>query len=272
MIAAVRQRPHSLPDELATPTRYHLATRAAGAHAGIAIDHAEVLRYLGYRGQTIDEELEQRIDQIVRELERALEPRGISRIFSVVPSVDACGKPRISLAGSTVELHGRDAYRRLKDARAVAILAVTLGMESERHLRALTSQGPVAAAVGDAACTALVEAAVDAVDAQVKCVASGYGLVGATRFSCGYGDCPLADQRMLIDALDAQRTLGITLAPTNLMIPTKSVTAIIGLFEGTPPRDMATSSCDGCTVYAGCAFRARGDRCWRTPLSAKESL
>lgn len=272
MIAAVSHRMHPVPDALATPARYRLATRAAGGPAGIAIDRAEVLRYLGYRGQKIDDALAQRIEQITGELECALEPRGARRIFSVVPAVDAHGAPCIRLAGTAVELHGRDAYRRLKDARAAAVLAVTLGMESERRLRALAAQGPVAAAVGDAACTALVEAAADAVDTEVKRAASEYNLTGGTRFSCGYGDCPLADQRALIDALDAQRTLGITLAPTNLMIPTKSVTAIIGLFENMPPHDAAVARCDGCTVRAGCAFRARGETCWRAPSSAKESL
>lgn len=274
MIAAVPQRLRPLPDELATPMRYRLATCASGEPAGIATDRAEVLRYLGYRGQAIDEALEMRIEHIADELERALEPRGTSRIFSVAIATDASGQPCIRLAGSAIELHGRDAYRRLKDACAAAVFAVTLGMESERRLRALAARGPVAAAVGDAACTALVEAAADRIDATVRHAASAYSLSSGTRFSCGYGDCPLSDQRALIDALDARRTLGITLAPSNLMIPTKSVTAIMGLFEGAPAHDAPAASCAGCTVRDGCAFRAHGDVCWRAPSSpfAKESV
>ena len=49
------------------------------------------------------------------------------------------------------------------------------------------------------------------------------------RYSPGYGDLPLSVQPDFLAALDAQKTLGITLTETFLMIPSKSVTAIIGI-------------------------------------------
>ena len=48
------------------------------------------------------------------------------------------------------------------------------------------------------------------------------------RYSPGYGDLPLEAQRPLLAALDAARQAGITLSSALLMMPSKSVSAIIG--------------------------------------------
>ncbi|HQE70821.1 MAG TPA: hypothetical protein PK071_06860, partial [Atopobiaceae bacterium] len=53
-------------------------------------------------------------------------------------------------------------------------------------------------------------------------------------FSPGYGDLPLAVQPVLLSSVDAQRRLGISLTDTLLMVPTKSITAVTGIFK-TPP-------------------------------------
>ena len=54
------------------------------------------------------------------------------------------------------------------------------------------------------------------------------------RYSPGYGDLPLAFQQDLFRALDCERRLGLTLTDSLLMVPSKSVTAIIGMKEKTP--------------------------------------
>ncbi len=59
------------------------------------------------------------------------------------------------------------------------------------------------------------------------------GSAGNWRFSPGYGDCPLSAQRSIVNSvLNATRLIGLTVTPTSLLIPTKSVTAVIGLFDG----------------------------------------
>ena len=84
----------------------------------------------------------------------------------------------------------------------------------------------------DAACTALVERAADAVEAQDHSArVRGWARWRNARFSPGYGDWGLAAQRGLLAALDAQRQLGLTLTSTCLLVPTKSVTAALGLFD-----------------------------------------
>ena len=111
-------------------------------------------------------------------------------------------------------------------------MACTLGMDAERRLRTTGAQHPLEGAVLDAACSAYVEAAVEQMDQQVKTDAAAHGLAGNWRFSPGYGDCPLSAQRSIVNALNATRLIGLTVTPTSLLMPTKSVTAVIGLFDG----------------------------------------
>jgi len=58
-------------------------------------------------------------------------------------------------------------------------------------------------------------------------LASGEGLV--SRFSPGYGDLPLDYQRTLLSVLDTSRKIGVSLTDSLLMVPSKSVSAIVGV-------------------------------------------
>lgn len=222
-----------------------------------------MLRYLGYGGQEIEPGLAARIDAVVTGLERDVTPRGVRRVFPVDASgVDETGEPCIRLAGTAVELTGRDIYRHLKDARLCAVLACTLGMGSERRLRMLGSQQPLESAVYDAACSAYVEAAVGAMDDAVRADAAELGLSCNWRFSCGYGDCPLTAQPRLVAAVNATRLIGLTVTPTNLLLPSKSVTAMIGLFDGPVHDANSRPTCGICRLRENCRFRARGTTCY----------
>lgn len=246
------------PEPLASPTLYR-----PDAGARPRIDRGEVLRYLGYAGQQVDAELEERIERTVRDLERDISPRGIWRAFPVdAHALDEAGNPCIRLAGTTVELRGRDIFRHLKDATCCALLACTLGMESERRLHALSGQSPLDATVLDAAASAYIEAAVDEVDHAVERAAGEAGLSRNERFSCGYGDCPIEVQDAIVAALDATRRIGLTVTPTHLLLPSKSVTAMIGLFEGAAPEAGTRPSCAICRMGGACAFRERGTTCY----------
>ena len=60
--------------------------------------------------------------------------------------------------------------------------------------------------------------------------ASGTGMSLRPRFSPGYGDLPLAVQREFMTLLDCAHLIGINLNESLLMSPSKSVTAIIGIY------------------------------------------
>lgn len=248
-----------VPPELASPVPYRVDPVARPR-----VDRNEMLRYLGYGGQEISDDLTRRIELVVERLELDIEPRGIRRVFAVdSTAVDDAGRPCIALVGSAIRLEGRDIYRHLKDARYCAVLACTLGMACERRLRTLGSQHPLESAVFDAACSAYVEAAVGQMDARVREDAGRHGLSCNWRYSPGYGDCPLTAQRTIVAALNATRLIGLTVTPTDLLMPTKSVTAVIGLFDGEVHDTNTRPTCKICRMRESCRFRAAGTTCYR---------
>ena len=221
---------------------------------------AEVLRYLGHRGQELAPELAARIDEAcVRCLEVA-RPRACLRAFDVaVHPVDADGAPAIALEGSALRLEGKSITAHLEGAVAVGVMAVTLGVGVERELRRLSLTDPLGQTLFDAAATAAVERAADATEALLVANAAERGLYTTWRYSPGYGDLPLDCQPTLLASLDATRLLGISLTPSLLMVPTKSVTAVVGYFE--EPQVRARPGCGSCNLRDYCQIRARGITC-----------
>lgn len=223
---------------------------------------AEVLRYLGYRGQEITPELEERIDAGIARCEEVGRPASVAATFAVRD----VGERFVALDGCAVRLDGVDIVRHLHDAREVVLVAATLGAGVDRELRRLSLTDPLGQVVFDAAATASIERAVDEIEASIRADAADRGLYCSWRFSPGYGDLPLDVQPQLLAALNATRRLGITLTPSNLMVPTKSVTALVGLHV-TPQPGLA-SSCSVCSLAEFCSLRARGVTCRGTKGTA----
>ena len=221
-------------------------------------DRTEVLRYLGYHGQEITPELEKRIDEGISRCEEASRPASVTTAFAVREA----GERLVTLDGCAVQLEGQDIARHLHDASEVVLVAATLGTGIDRELRRLSLTDPLGQVVFDAAATACIERVVDEIEATIRADAAERGLYCSWRFSPGYGDLPLSTQPQLLAALNATRRLGITLTSSNLMVPTKSVTAVVGL-HATPQPGLA-SSCSVCSLAEFCSLRARGITCRET--------
>lgn len=223
-----------------------------------SLDRSEVLRYLGYAGQEISPELDSRIDEGIA---RALEvgrPRGVWRVFDVAGR-DEGEAPAVHLSGTSLVLQGHDIAKHLAGAVSVGVFAVTAGMGIDQEIRRLSVTDPLAQTVFDVAGSALVERAADAVEARLVGEAAARGQYVNWRFSPGYGDLPLDIQPVVLRTLDATRQLGITLTPTNLMVPTKSVTAVIGFFM--EPQSSRKVTCQYCYCKEFCTIRASGRTC-----------
>lgn len=223
------------------------------------VDKSEVLRYLGYTGQPIDPALHDRIDAVIGGVEDGLQPKFATRRFAV--EVHAGGKrPRVDVVGAALELEGTDIVRHLEGATGCVLMACTLGARSEQELVRLSAVNPLDALVYDAACSALIERVADAVEARIVAEAAECGLQTSWRYSPGYGDLPLSAQPRLLSVLQAYETIGLSVTDTDLLLPTKSVTAVVGLFRGSPP-SAASRTCASCGLQDRCAFRKTGRVC-----------
>lgn len=220
----------------------------------------EVLRYLGYAGQVMSDDLDARVDQVVARCEADLRPKGCFRVYPIHRETDEDGMPFVAVEGTTLRFEGIDISEYLQDATHCALMACTVGMESEQIIRRLNATDPLDALIYGSACIDLVERGADEVEASVVAYAHERGLFTNYRYSPGYGDFDLAIQSAFIDVLQAGKLLGITVTDQNMLVPMKSITAVVGLYPHRPPE--AKLGCGQCNCREYCTIRAAGQRCF----------
>ena len=93
--------------------------------------------------------------------------------------------------------------------------------------RLMLTDSALGAAVG-ACASVLVDEVIDELLREKAADLMQEGLTLSPRFSPGYGDAPLSCQGALLSWLGARR-IGISLTAGGLMLPEKSVTALIAL-------------------------------------------
>lgn len=228
---------------------------------GISIDKAEVLRYLGHRGQSYGAALSDTIDACITECEGLARPLHVFRFFDLAHEPGG-----LRLAGTQVCLTGTAIAAHLAGAERCVLLAVTLGTCVESRIRQLEYTDLTAAAILDAAATDAVEKACDAACAEITQRAAQEGLYTGARFSPGYGDLPLTLQPGILAVLNAGRAIGLTCTESLILLPRKSVTAVMGLFAG--PQTQERPGCAECSLRGSCSFR----RCGRAEGAQQQSL
>ena len=224
----------------------------------LRLDRIKALRCLGYAGQVLDTELADRFEEAAQACERTLAPRSVWRLFSLDGVAD---RPAgVWLEGVKEPLEGDDITAHLRGASGVVLMACTLGSAYEQEYRRRAALSPTDGLLFAAAASALVDAGADVVEGQIARFAEEQGLLINRRYSPGYGDFPLAMQKVVLGALDAPRRIGLTVTADCVLIPTKSITAVIGMFKGTVS-DAVRMSCETCTLHGRCVLAERGSTC-----------
>ena len=206
------------------------------------IDSAEAARYLGVRGAP-DPELLERIAARSSALMEAAKPRLVWRRLPITEENDYL-------------IAGQDLKKLLRGCTDLVLFAATLGSEVELLIRRAQARDMSEALILDACAGSAIENVCDNFCADLAAqVAPNYL---TDRFSPGYGDLPLEHQKVLFPALNVTRRLGVTLTESGLMLPQKSVTAILGV---SPTPRARRSGCAGCPMHETCAFRKEGISC-----------
>jgi len=197
---------------------------SAGEEGKMRIDRREVTRYLGLKGgRELDVRWAERVEEVVAEAEELLTPAFSWRTYPVVQ----VGEGEITLAGTDLTVSGPRMVRRLAGAEHLTALAVTCGPALEEAAAVAFARGEYArGAILDAAGSAAAEALADEVNDSVAAEARARGYCLLPRVSPGYADWDLAVQPRLLEAAGAEG-LGISLSAALLLIPRKSVTAVI---------------------------------------------
>lgn len=199
------------------------------------LDSKEIARYLGSRGADLWPEAAALAASCQRELEGTVTPRTLGR--------------RLSL--SLFAGQSRDLDHHLRHCTEGILFAVTLGAETDRLLRRWSAQSMAKAAVGQAVCAVwLDQLCADYCDSFLPTLDEGQYLTPA--FSPGYGDWDLAAQRQVLDLLQAPKRIGLTLTAGGMLVPEKSITALVGLSDR--QEESCGQKCMRCQKK-NCAFR-----------------
>lgn len=217
------------------------------------IDRAEVLRYL--HCETEDDSTRVLIDRCMAEIKQAARPRTVHRVFNIVQDEDV-----IAFEGAGLKIPGSDMQRHLKGCRSAVLLAATLGEGVDRAIRMAQITDMARAVVLDCCASAMVESVCNAAEGRLRAEVVSRGEFLTSRFSPGYGDVPLAVQKDFLAVLEAGKRIGLSASSENLLIPRKSVTAVMGIADH--PVSGALAGCKTCALRGKCEFRRRGTTCF----------
>lgn len=207
----------------------------------------ETARYMGVKGDPDDNVLRliEKADSTARKI---ILPKYVYRVSGV--EILSGG---VELSDCGVFLSGNDIKMHLEGCGKAVIFAATLSAEADKLIRRAEVTDMAEALAMDCVCSSLIEQFCDKAEEEIfREVDAAYR---TWRFSPGYGDLPISVQDELVRALNAQRRIGLTVTPENILIPSKSVTAVIGISEA-PVRERA-GKCELCNMRGKCAFSAQ---------------
>ena len=212
---------------------------------GVTIPASEVKRYWGYYGPIEHPEADSYIAEAIAALEKDSEPHHICKTFPV------------RIEGSTVfigdaQVESANLAKNLKGCTKAILFAATIGPACDRRVKRANLKSYTLMSCYQAAGAAAIEAYCDELNDKICEEAKAEGLYPRPRFSPGYGDLAIENQKTWFELLNITKNTGITLTDSYLMVPTKSVTAIIGLSPVNTP--CIRQGCENCNMSSTCEY------------------
>lgn len=183
---------------------------------------------------------------------RAPDPRVDAYLDAALQAIGAVSPQHVLVAVTLQEALALFGSRQLADYLAgcegAMLLAATLGTPVDRMIRRAEAIDTPYAAVLHACASAAIQAHCDALQARIPQACR-------PRFSPGYGDFPLSMQRALLARTAASKRIGLYLTDACMLVPAKSMTAVLGL--GPARGGMDGHKCARCDK-TDCAYRKEG--------------
>ncbi len=216
------------------------------------INRSEALRYMGYKKDMDIKNTEHILDKCEKELLSVIKPRFCYRIFDI----DKKGDP-LSFKGCKLTLEGNDIAAHLRGCDKAVIMAATLSSDTDKLINRYKVRDMTSAFILDCMASAAIEQVCDMAQSEII---KAHHIKNITwRFSPGYGDLSIKLQREMIACLNGERLIGLTATENNILMPRKSVTAIMGISDNEIPK--GKRGCAICSMANVCQYRKRGDHC-----------
>lgn len=218
------------------------------------IDRDEAFRYMGLKGNTPPENISRIADECEELLMKSVTPAYVWKMYDISHTDGG-----IAVSGTELLLKGRDISEHLKDCHKCILMCATLSAGADRMIKSCEVTGMEKAVIADCLASAAAEQICNTAEAEIQQTLSDCGYYYTWRFSPGYGDLPIDIQPCFLKALDAQKRIGVTVTESYILIPRKSVTAIIGISDKNIPK--GKRGCTSCNMKDRCKFRKNGTHC-----------
>ena len=216
------------------------------------LNRAEAMRYMGYGNKQPDENVIRLIDECESALLKAIKPRYTYKVFNIEKNENG-----ISVKGTSLRFEGSDIKLHLSECDKCILLCATASIEADKIIRAYETADITKAVITDCLASAAVEQVCNQAELEIKNNLPDYNFTW--RFSPGYGDFPLTIQPEFLKVLDAQKRIGLNCTESLILIPRKSVTAVIGISKNKISK--GKRGCVSCNMRDRCEYRKRGEHC-----------
>lgn len=192
------------------------------------------------------------IEAVEKVITRAYEMAEIQAGYTIVQAEKPEGSQKGLMFGPHLFNTERIVTAQLKKSEQVAAFICTIGPKMETWSRELMEDDPFLGYAVNMMASVFVDRVADQLHAHIREKTDAAGLNSTNRYSPGYCEWPVAEQHMLF-SLFPEKFCGITLTPSSLMLPIKSISGVIGI--GTQVQ-FSEYVCAHCTMKS-CPYRKK---------------
>lgn len=216
------------------------------------INRAEALRYMGYKNNIPDKHILSLVDECEDSLLKVIKPCFTYKVFNIENT-----EKGIAISGTSLILEGNDIKSHLDGCEGCVLMCATVSSGADMLIRSYETHDMTKAVICDCLASTAVEQVCNEAEISIQESLGDYNFTW--RFSPGYGDFPLNIQPEFLKVLDAQKRVGINSTESLILIPRKSVTAVMGISKNEISKGKRGCIC--CSMRDRCEFRKRGERC-----------
>lgn len=196
-------------------------------HIPTVPDNGMILTRLGYRKTTtiLDDDYKKTLMENINKGLMLCNTKGVFGTFKI----EKRDEESVELDNGVV-LKSKSLSKLLSNSMDVVLMASTVGKEIvDRIVDEINNNNASFGVVLDAVASETADAALDwMVDFINKMIRREGKKLTKMRYSPGYGDLPLSNQKLIYDVLNLER-LGISITERFMLVPEKSVIAIAGV-------------------------------------------
>ncbi|MDP8322097.1 MAG: vitamin B12 dependent-methionine synthase activation domain-containing protein [Candidatus Stygibacter australis] len=204
-----------------------------------------ILTEMGYNPPLADHFLAELIDEILRAIPKHTNARAG---FILMPDDIITIKNTILMNNLELFNPGRIIIDQLQNVTTLALFIATLGNKFDQYVSLNKQIDLLKAYIIDTIGSLMVEKAVDLLEQQISDLALTRKVKCSNRFSPGYCQWDVEEQLQLFDLLPAEYNW-VTLQPSCLMTPLKSVSGIIGLGKNVIKKEYQCPICQMTTCF-----------------------